>query len=138
MQVIVDKLHSHVPVTVLRIHGDLDGSNYQDLIAKAREVCAAGARHLLLDMSNMPYMSSAGLVALHSVAVLARGEEPSSPEHGWAAFHAVSRDSSGKQTRVKLLNPQPRVDRTLQTTGMREFFEVFTDLPTALDSFKAE
>src|SRR3972149_5800837 len=131
MQIIIDRLVSRVPVTVLRIHGDLDGSNYHELIARAREVRSAGAEHLLIDMTNVPYMSSSGLVALHSIAMLMRGEEPPNPEHGWAAFHTISRDRSevaGKQANVKLLNPQPKVDRTLHMTGMSEFFEVYTDM----------
>jgi len=136
MQLVTDQLYSRVPVTVLRIHGDLDGSNYQDLVAKVRELYGAGTRHLLIDMTNMPYMSSSGLVALHSAALLMRGEEPPNPEHGWSAFHAIRIDQSGGvQTNVKLLNPQPKVDRTLQMTGMRELFEVHTDLAAALASF---
>jgi anti-anti-sigma regulatory factor len=123
-------------VTVVHIDGDLDGSNYQELIAKARELYAAGARHLLLDMSNMPYMGSSGLVALHSIALLLRGEAPPDPESGWNAFHTIARDrGAGVQPYVKLLNPQPKVSRTLEMTGMKEFFDIHTDQAMAIASF---
>jgi anti-anti-sigma regulatory factor len=36
---------------------------------------------------------------------------------------------------VKLLNPQPRVSRTLEMSGMNTFFEIYTDEATALASF---
>ena len=126
------------PVTVVGIHGDLDGSNYQELITKAKELYKAGARNIVLDMSDMLYMSSAGLVALHSVAMLLRGEEPPDPSSGWNAYHAVARDrdtSTTVQRNLKLVNPQPKVERTLQLTGMKEFFEVHPDLKTAVASF---
>jgi anti-anti-sigma regulatory factor len=34
-----------------------------------------------------------------------------------------------------LLNPQPRVDRVLDMAGFKQFFEVYTDLETAVASF---
>ena len=136
MNLTIDQAQGRVPVTILGIHGDLDGSNYQTLIEKAKELYNAGARYLLLDMSNMAFMSSAGLVALHSIAKLLGGEQPPDPESGWEAFHAISRDqSAGAQRNVKLLNPQLKVDRTLDMTGMKSFFEIHSDRETAIASF---
>ncbi|HLF24932.1 MAG TPA: STAS domain-containing protein [Anaerolineae bacterium] len=138
MNLTLEHVSGGTPVAVLSIHGDLDGSNFQDLIAKSRELYAAGTRRLLLDLSDMPYMSSAGLVALHSIALLLRGEEPPDPEDGWAAFHAVSRDQDrgvSPQQNVKLLNPQSRVTRTLEMTGMNQFFPIYTDRAEAITSF---
>jgi anti-anti-sigma regulatory factor len=125
-----------VPVTILGIQGDLDASNYLDVIARAREICEGGARHILIDMGGVPYMSSSGLVALHSIALLVRGEDPPDPEHGWAAFHSIDRDlDTGPQQHVKLLNPQPRVERVLKMAGFDRFFEVFSDQEAAVSSF---
>ena len=115
---------------------DSGDPNYQEVIAKAREVYNAGARHILLDMSDVPFMASSGLVALHSIAVLLRGEEPPDPESGWGAFHAIDRDrDAGLQQHIKLLNPQPEVDRVLEMSGLKEFFEVHTNQETAVASF---
>ena len=125
-----------MPVTVLHVQGDLDGASYGDLIAKGQEVYRAGARDVLLDLGDMPYMSSAGLVALHSIALMLRGEKPSDPEAGWEAFHAIDRDrDTGLQQHVKLLNPQPQVDKVLDKVGFKEYFEVHTDLAAAIASF---
>ena len=136
MNIIVENAQGKVPVTILALHGDLDGSNYQHVIAKARDLYDAGTRCLLIDMSDMPYMRSAGVVALHSVLLLLRGEPPPDPESGWSALHAVAREQgAGAQQAVKLLNPQPKVSRTLEMTGMREFFEVYTDRQAAVESF---
>jgi anti-anti-sigma regulatory factor len=132
----MEEVLANVPVTVLGLHGDLDASNYQELIETARRAQSQGARFLLLDMSETPYMSSAGLVGLHSVAMLMRGQQPPDPESGWEAFHSIKRDlDSGFQEYVKLLNPQERVRKTLEKSGMVRFFEVFSDRDTALASF---
>jgi anti-anti-sigma regulatory factor len=36
---------------------------------------------------------------------------------------------------VKLLNPQPAVDQVLDTVGLKQFFEVFSDLNAGVNSF---
>jgi anti-anti-sigma regulatory factor len=136
MNITVKEVKGQVPVTTLRPHGDLDASNYQELIAKAKEVYEAGARAVLLDMSDMPFMASSGLVALHSIAMLLRGEQPPDPEAGWSAFHAIADQMDiGAEAHFKLLNPQPVVDQSLEMTGFKQYFEVYTDLETAVASF---
>jgi anti-anti-sigma regulatory factor len=136
MQLSVDQVQSRVPVTILAIQGDLDASNYEQVIARARELYEAGARHLLLDLGAMPFMGSSGVVAIHSVALLMRGDQPPDPQSGWQAFHSIDHTrADGVQPYVKLLNPQPKVSRTLQMTSMSDFFEIFTDRQAAIDSF---
>ena len=136
MQITVDQLQGRAPVTVLAIHGDIDASNYDQVIAKARELYAAGTRQLLLDLSDVPFMGSSGVVALHSVALLMRGEAPPDPNAGWQAFHAIDyARAEGVQQQIKLLSPQPKVSRTLQMTSMDDFFEIHTDIQAALASF---
>ena len=136
MDITVSHAQGHVPVTVLHVHGDVDASSYQDLIARAQEVCAAGTRDMLMDLSDVPYMSSSGLVALQSVAALLRGDEMSDLESGWGALHAVERDrDAGLQSHFKLFNPQPRVDHVLEVVGFKRFLEVHTDLEEAVASF---
>jgi anti-anti-sigma regulatory factor len=135
MNISTSQVAGRVPVTVLSIQGDLDGSNYKELIAKAQELYQAGARHLILDMSQVPFMSSAGIMALHSTALLIQGDKTPDPEQGWAALHAATEKSNSLQTGVKLVNLQPKVDRTVQLAGMKSFFEIYPDLAAALASF---
>ena len=139
MKITVEKVMETVPVAVIAVHGDLDASNYLDLVAQAQSVYQSGVQNILLNLENTTFVSSAGLVALHSIAMLLRGEAPLDPENGWEAIHAMDRDlSNGVQEHIKLLNPQPRVERTLERTGLKEFFQIFTDRAEALASFKAE
>ncbi len=138
MNISIEQAQGFVPITILCTHGDLDGSNYREFIEKARQAVESGAQNILIDLSDTPFVSSAGLIALHSTTLLLRGEQAPSPEAGWEAFNAIDRDldSGIMQQHVKLLNPQARVIRTLEKTGLDHFLEIYTDLETALASFK--
>ena len=136
MDITVKQLQGKVPVTVLQTHGDLDASSYEDLLAKGQEIYLAGARDILLDMSGTPFMGSSGLAALHSLALLVQGESMPDLESGWNVFHEIDRDrDAGLQQHFKLLNPQPQAQRVLEMSGLNQFFEIHTDLETAIASF---
>ena len=136
MDISVSRMQGNVPVSVIKLDGQLDGQNYQELIAKAQELYNVGARDFLLDFSDLTYISSAGLVALHSVALLARGEELPDPEHGWSAYRSIGRTSTaGVQTHIKLLKPREEVRNVLEMVGFSNVFETFNDLDEAVKSF---
>jgi anti-anti-sigma regulatory factor len=138
LNITVDKEEGRVPVTVLRLEGELDASNYESLIAQTEELYADGTRDLLLDLQNVDFVSSSGLIGLHTIALIMRGETLADPEEGWAAFRAVSRDmirTSDQETHFKLLKPQPLVRKVLDTSGFSDFMPVFEDEETAVASF---
>jgi len=138
MEITTEKVVVKVPVTIIKLTGKLDAACYRDVIASAMEVYQAGDRDLLIDMSDVDFMSSSGLVALHSAALIMRGEAPSSPEDGWSAIHAISDyvdSSSGFEKHFKLLCPQERVLSTLIKTGFDQTFDIFKDREAALAAF---
>lgn len=87
MHFTVEQAQASVSVTILALHGDLDATNFEDVIAKAGELYQVGTRYLLLNLSAVPFMGSSGPVALHNIALLLRGEAPPDPEFGWQPFH---------------------------------------------------
>ena len=136
MNITVMKAQGKVPVTVVKLEGELDGQNYQDLIATAKEAYDGGARNFLVDLSHLTYVSSAGLVALHTVALLARGEALPDTEAGWSTIRSVGRTGSGGvQEHVKLLSPRDEVRSVLDMVGFSSAFEIHTDLDEAVNSF---
>jgi anti-anti-sigma regulatory factor len=136
MNISFEQAAGRVPVTIMKLSGKLDASNYEDVIARAREYVASGTRALLIDMREVPFMASSGLVALHSIVLLMQGRTPPDPEHGWHALHDLEQDQdAGAQPYVKLLDPQPKVRQTLDLTGLSEFFEIYDDRQAAIDSF---
>lgn len=136
MQYSTMQVQGRVPVTVLKLDGRLDGASYLDTIAVARDLYERGVRHIVLDLSDVPYVSSAGLVAIQSIAALFRGEQPPDPEMGWQALHAVEHDrEGGMQSQVKLVGPQPQVSQVLETVGFTRFLEVYSTLEQAAAAF---
>ena len=136
MNISVSRAQGLVAVAVIKLDGQLDGQSYQELIATTQDLYHAGARNFLLDLSGLTYISSAGLVALHSVALLARGEELPDAESGWSAYRSMGRSGeAGLQKHVKLLNPCSQVTSVLDMVGFGSVFEIFTDLDKAIHSF---
>lgn len=114
LQISVSPQQGSENVAVLSLKGELDGSTYKDLQAKTDEIIAGDTTNLLIDMSNLDYIGSAGLRALHT----------------------ASKNSKEKGGAVKLLNPSDSADRVLKTLGFNEFFEIYQDLDVAISSFK--
>lgn len=136
MDILTSEAVGRVPVTVVHLDGQLDGQTYQMLIDKARELYQAGARNFLIDLANLSYISSAGLVALHSIALLTSGGELPDPEAGWATFRAMGKTSAASvQEHIKLLNPREEVKSVLDMVGFSRVFSMFTDLNEAVKSF---
>lgn len=136
MNISVSQAQGKVPVTVVKLDGQLDGQNFQELITKAQELYKAGARDFLLDLSDLSYISSAGLVALHSVALMARGEVLPDLEGGWSAYRSMGRSSeAGVQEHVKLLNPRSEIMSVLDMVGFSSVFAIYTDREEAVNSF---
>ena len=136
MEITVSTEQGNVPVTVIHLSGDLDASNYEEVIHKVKELAESGAKDFVIDLGKVPFMSSAGLVSLHTVAMMLRGEKPADPESGWTALKSIDRSrESGMQKHVKLLSPQPGVAETFDKAGFTQFFEIFNDLRSAVASF---
>jgi len=136
MEIKVSQEQGRVTIAIVQPIGHLDGQTYQELIDKAREAFEAGAHHILLDLSALTYISSAGLVSLHTIALMTRGEDLPDPEQGWSALKSMERSrDGGLQKNLKLLNPRPEITSVLDMVGFSAFFEVFTDKQKAIDSF---
>lgn len=136
MNISVSQAQGNVPVTIVKLDGQLDAQNHQELIIKAQELYNAGARNFLLDLNDLTYISSSGLVALCSVALLARGEKVPGAENGQPTSHPlVHAAEAGTQKHMKLLNPRANVMHTFDIVGLATLFEVFTNLEEAVKSF---
>lgn len=136
MEITVSKQTGRVDVTVVGLKGELDGQTYQMLIDRAKELYASGARDFLLDMSELTYVSSAGLVAMHTVALLLRGDSAPESDDGWASMKSAKKVSDEKmQEHMKLLNPRAEVRSVLEMVGFDRVFETHSNLDDAVKSF---
>jgi anti-anti-sigma factor len=138
MEISANTVQAKVPVTILKLEGDLDASWYQDVITKAKTLYDSGVRDLLIDMGDLRFMASSGLVALHSTALIMRGDQVPDTNESWSTFrtdHVHIGPPSEYEIHCKLLNPQPRPLRTLELAGFDDLFEIFDDEEIALSSF---
>ena len=135
MDITVSQAQGKVPVTVIQTHGPVDGSNYEELIETAKIAVEAGARDILLDLGDTEYMSTAGMVAIQAITRLLRGETPPDDQSGWDAIHHLDPEGLKGQPHLKLLNPQPRVEQSLEHIGFTAYFQVFRDKDAAIKAF---
>ena len=130
LETTIEQVDARVPLTVIALDGELDASNFESLVETVRQQYDAGTRALLLDLTDLTFMASSGLVALHSIVRIMHGEPPVDPEAGWSALHATA--SSGSQREVQLCAPQPAVERVLARTGLDRLFVVHPDRSSAI------
>lgn len=126
--------NGRVPVTVMHVDGDIDSYTYEAFQARADELIAGGARYILVDLSHVKFISSAGfrafndlfnkLRSLHSDANLS--EEDIRKGIGAGTY---------KSPHLKLLNLPDEVHNAFRFAGFDLFIETFTDLKTAIASF---
>jgi anti-anti-sigma factor len=125
MEITVSRELGRIPITVLHLHGDLNAASYEEFQARVKQAIDAGARDLVIDLTAVPYMSSAGLRALNQI-------------FNWLEPNASGRDvASGnyKSAHLRLVNPAPRVLETLKIAGYDMFVEILHDLKLAVASF---
>lgn len=128
MNIKVTLQQAREPVAVMTLQGDINASNFLEVVDKAQEIYQNPSRYLIIDLSEVPNISSTGLAAIHKIALLYSGLKEED-------VHPDRTHSSNARKYVKLLNPQPAVDKTLETAGLKLFFKVFHDLESALNSF---
>lgn len=132
MDISVSEHQGRVPVTVLHLKGDVNAATAGQLEAQAKEAYAAGARNMLIDLSGVGFMSSAGLRVLHEVFNMLRGNMPGESDE---AIRKGLADGTFKSPHLKLLSPKKHVREVLSMAGFDMFLEIHRDLKEAVASF---
>jgi anti-anti-sigma factor len=130
MEIAVSQEQGKVPVTVLRVTGDLNAATYEQFQTEAKKAIDAGAHNLLVDLNGVHYMSSAGMRALNQIFDWLS----SSPAENEMIKKGIA-SGKAKSPHLKLLSPAPRVLEALKTAGFDMFLEIHHDLKHAVASF---
>ncbi len=101
------------PVTILAVRGDVDGSNFYQLVDAAEGAFASGGTQMVVDLSGVGSVTSAGLVALQTIAARAASL-------GGKVVLCAARDS---------------VYQVLRMTGFTYSIGVYEDVAAAQASF---
>jgi anti-sigma B factor antagonist len=106
---------SHKRVELFTVTGRIDSSNANEFDTAVKGALDEGRYNLVLDLSGVSYMSSAGL----RVLVAALRECKKLPNNG----------------DVRLTSPSERVAEVLELAGLNDMFQSFNDKTAAVGSF---
>jgi anti-anti-sigma factor len=126
--------NGRVPVTVMHVDGNIDAQTYQQFQAKAEELINGGTHYLLIDLSHSPFMSSAGLRALHQIFNDLRAHDPENPVSDEDVRRGISAGTY-KSPHLKLLNLSKETRTAFQLSGFDMFIETFDNKEEAIASF---
>jgi anti-anti-sigma factor len=132
MDIKVSHEQGRVSVALIEIAGKTDSASSDELLGKLLEVIDEGARYLLLDLSKIPYISSAGLRVLHEVFEKLR---KLAPEENEKEMYEKIRDGSFTSPHLKLLNPTKEVLEVLKMSGFDMLVSIEDNQKKAIASF---
>lgn len=132
MEISVTNEQARVPVTVFSIKGEIASESYEQLTQRAETEYSGGARHLLLDLNQVSFVSSNGLRAIHQIFMMM---EVNGSGDASRTVKAGVLKGTYKSQHFKLVNVSSDIRRLLEMTGYDLFLDIHTDRQAALDSF---
>jgi anti-anti-sigma factor len=126
--------NARVPVTVMHVEGNIDSQTYQEFQNKADELIDQGAQYLLIDLVHCPFVSSAGLRALHHIFNKLREKDTTNPVSSEEARRGISAGTY-RSPHLKLLNLSRETKTALELSGFDMFIDSFNDKEEAVASF---
>ena len=128
LTITTSQIQGDVSATVFHLQGHLHGATERDLIDRARQAYEDGTRHLLLDMSELDVLSSAGLRAIQNTFKLftPQSDVEVIREHG---------DEPYKSPYLKIVSAKPEIYYVLSITGFLQNIPIYNNLDDATDSF---
>jgi len=122
------QIQGDMSATILHLTGQIDQSTDDLLLDRARQSHEDGARHLLLDLSEVDMLTSSGLHAIHVIFRLF------TPQSDLDVMHQ-HRDEPYKSSYFKMVCPNPQVYYILNITGFAQNIFIFNNLEDAIKSF---
>lgn len=116
-----EQAQAGVPVTVFHIRGWLDAQSEEHLLAEARTAYENGTRFLLIDMSDLDTLTSAGIRAIQKVYQM-----------------YTPREDHMKVSHLKLCNAPPQIYNVLGITGFLHNVPMYESIANALETFGKE
>jgi anti-anti-sigma factor len=134
MEIKVSTENGRVPISVMHVDGNIDSSTFAAFQAKADELIKSGTRHILIDLSHAPFVSSSGLKAIHHIFNELRSLNPDSNLTEDEVKKGIGAGTY-KSPHLKLLNLSKETAISFKTAGFDMFLETYSDLKTAVASF---
>ena len=131
LNITASQIQGEVPVTILHLNGHLHGTTESELLDRARQAKEDGATHLLLDLSGVEVLTSAGLRGIHNIFNLFTPQSDRSviKQHGEEPY---------KSPYFKLVCPNPNVYYVLNIAGFLQNILIYNNMEDAVSSFSTE
>jgi anti-anti-sigma regulatory factor len=131
LKVNVSNTGGATPVTVLHLSGHLHGDTEGQLMNQVRQIHQEGSRYLLLDLSGVDVLTSAGLRAIHTIFNLftPKGDITLINAHG---------DEPYKSPYFKIVCPNPNIYYVLNIAGFLQNILIYNDVEEAVNSFASQ
>jgi anti-anti-sigma factor len=121
LKITIEQKQAAVPVTVFTISGWLDGQSEEQLLVAARSSYEGGARYILLDMTDLDTITSAGIRAIQKLYQM-----------------YTPKEERFKVARLKLCNAPPQIYNVLGITGFLQNIPMYSSQNDALEAFGKE
>jgi anti-anti-sigma regulatory factor len=128
LTITASQAQGQAPVTVLHLTGHLHGNTESQLLSSVREAHESGMRHLLLDLSGVDVLTSAGLRAIHNIFNLLTPPED-------LEVIRQHREEPYKSPYFKVVCPNPKIYYILNITGFLQNLLIYSNMEDAVNSF---
>lgn len=128
LNITTSQIQGPVPVTILHLSGHLHGNTERELLDRARQAQENGSKYLLLDLSGLEVLTSAGLRAIHNIFNLY------TPRTDMTVIHQHGEEPY-KSPYFKLVCPNPDIYYILNIAGFLQNILIYSDLDEASSSF---
>jgi ABC-type transporter Mla MlaB component len=129
LNITASQIQGDVPVTILHLSGHLHGNTESELLDRARQAQEDGSQYLLLDLSGVEVLTSAGLRAIHNIFNLftPQSDRTLIKKHGEEPY---------KSPYFKLACPNPNVYYVLSIAGFLQNILIYNSVEEAVSSFR--
>ena len=121
LKITSESMKADVPVTVFHLKGWLDAQSEEQFLEAARTAYEGGARYLLVEMSELDTLTSAGMRAIQKVYQM-----------------YTPKEDRFKVAYLKLCNAPPQIYNVLGITGFLQNIPMYESLGAALETFGKE
>jgi anti-anti-sigma factor len=132
MEVSISLENIRVPVTVMRVAGDVDSANAGRLQEEADKLVASGARYILMDFEKTAFISSAGLRVIHKTFNALRALHKDADDDSLRKSMSAG---AYKAPYLKVVNLSATAREAFQLAGFDTYIDTYIDLQSALKSF---
>ena len=129
LTITTSQIQGDVSVTVFHLSGHLHGPTENELLDRARQAYEDGTKHLLLELSELEVLASAGLRAIQNIFKLY------TPPDDVDVMRQHS-DEPYKSPYFKIVCARPEIYYILNITGFLQSIYIFNNLEDASNSFK--